>query len=80
MEPPPGGITNAECSSVMFYVAKKAELQHEPNKNNVSQHPKINLLRRVLACIRNPEQRLFRAYQEQEHKDRSRTLGQVTGC
>jgi hypothetical protein len=35
MEPPPGGITNAECSSVMFYVAKKAELQHEPNKNNV---------------------------------------------
>ena len=42
-----------------------------------STHTKTNILKRVLACIRRPEFRLFLIFQRQELKDRSRSLGQA---
>jgi hypothetical protein len=40
-------------------------------------HPRINLMERVLACIRQPEERLFKSVQMLELKDQNRQLGQV---
>ena len=42
-----------------------------------SLHAKINILERVLACIRKTELRLLAAFQRQELKDANRKLGQV---
>lgn len=42
-----------------------------------SLHAKINILERVLACIRKSEMRLLAAFKRQELKDAHRQLGEV---
>ena len=75
MIPFPKGQKNLRSSFATFLLHVDLGLFREERIESV--HPRINLMKRVLACIRRPEEQLFKSVQMLEHKDRSRHLGQV---